>query len=263
MTHEYTLLVHATVITGRDEPHASAIAWAGDTVIAIGDDDGVRGISRGDSLLVDLGGLTVVPLGHGPGAAWPTDATLEVGGMADLAILDRDPRDRAPASLAPGAVIAEVRSGRVTAGALPGAAARLGIVVLAVGDLERATAFYRAAFGWPAEVDTLAYVEFRLPAGMRLGLYLREAFGRTVGAEPHAPPSGSLASTELYLFPGDLEPAVERALAAGARLLRPVSPRDWGDDVAYLADPDGNVIALAQPSGSADHPGGSARSGAP
>lgn len=255
MTHAYTLLVHATVITGRDEPDASAIAWAGDTVIAIGDDDAVRGISRGDSRLVDLDGLTVVPVGHGPVADWPTDATLEVGGVADLAILDRDPRYVDPLADPSAAVIAEIRSGRVTAGALPGGAARLGIVILAVEDLGRATAFYRAAFGWPVEVDTPAYMELRLPAGMRLGLYQREAFGRTVGGVPHAPPSGSLATTELYLISGDLERAVERAVAAGARSLRPISRRDWGDDVAYLADPDGNVIAIARPPGSADHPG--------
>ena len=246
MTHEYTLLVHGAVIAGRGEPDASAIAWAGDTVIAIGDDEGVRGISRGDSLVVDLDGLTVVPIGDRPVGSWPTGATLEVGGVADLAILDRDPRTADPAAGPPTAVIAEIRSGRVLAGALPRAGARLGIVILAVGDLARAADFYRAAFGWPAEVETPVYVEFRLPAGMRLGLYRREAFGRNVGAAPHERPPGSLAPTELYLFPVDLEFSLERALAAGARLLSPIARRDWGDDVAYVADPDGNVIALAR-----------------
>ena len=43
MTHEYTLLIGGTVITGRDEPDATAIAWAADTVIALGSDDEVRG----------------------------------------------------------------------------------------------------------------------------------------------------------------------------------------------------------------------------
>jgi len=263
VTHQYTLLVNGAIITGRGAPDASAIAWAGDTVIAVGEDDGVRGISRGDSLVVDLDGLTVVPIGHGPVAAWPTDATLEVGGPANLAILDRDPRNADPAANPSSAVIAEIRSGRVVAGALPSGAARLGIVILAVGDLSRSSTFYRAAFGWPAEVETPAYVEFRLPAGMRLGLYRREAFARNVGDAPHEAPSGSLASTELYLFPGDLVQAVERALAAGARLLSPIARRDWGDDVAYVADPDGNVIALARPSGAADHPVGSGSSETP
>ena len=224
-------------------------------MLAIGDDDGVRGISRGDSLVVYLDGLTVGPIGHGPAAAWPTDATLEVGGMADLAILDRDPRDVDPAADPSPAVIAEIRSGRVTAGALPGGAARLGIVILAVEDLGRATAFYHAAFGWPTEVDTPACVEFAFPPACGSGSISARPLAGPWVPQRSRRPRARCASTELYLFPGDLEPAVERALAAGARPLRPISRREWGDDVAYVADPDGNVIALAQGPGPADHRG--------
>ncbi len=35
-------------------------------------------------------------------------------------------------------------------------------------------------------------------------------------------------------------------LAAGGRLLSALAPRPWGETVAYYADPDGNVIAVAQ-----------------
>lgn len=124
--------------------------------------------------------------------------------------------------------------------------ARLGLVILAVGDLPRARAFYRSAFGWPAEVDLPVYVEFRLPAGMRLGLYAREAFARNVSELPHGIPAGSIATTELYLYPDDVDATVARLVAAGARPLSPLARRDWGDEVAYVADPDGNVIALAR-----------------
>jgi predicted amidohydrolase YtcJ len=118
VTHLYTLLVGGTVITGRDDPDVSAIAWAGDTVIALGSDDDVRGTSRGDSHVIDLQGASVVALGEGPDAHWPTDAALEVGGRADLAVLENDPRlldeiaeHRLPA-------LAIVRGGRVVAGRL-------------------------------------------------------------------------------------------------------------------------------------------------
>jgi predicted amidohydrolase YtcJ len=118
VTHLYTLLIRGTVIAGRDEPEASAIAWAADTIIALGSDDDVRGASRGDSHVIDLGGASVVALGEGLDAWWPTDATLEVGGRADLAVLASDPRlleadarHRLPA-------LAIVRGGRVVAGRL-------------------------------------------------------------------------------------------------------------------------------------------------
>ena len=120
MTHRYTLLVGGTVISGRDEPDVSAIAWAADTVIALGSDDDVRGTSRGDSHVIDLGGASVVALGEGPDARWPPDATLEVGGRADLAVLESDPRRiDAPAGQRLSA-LALVRGGRVVAGKLPG-----------------------------------------------------------------------------------------------------------------------------------------------
>jgi len=33
----------------------------------------------------------------------------------------------------------------------------------------------------------------------------------------------------------------------GARVLSELEPRDWGDKVAYYADPEGNVLAVACP----------------
>ncbi|MGZ8437312.1 MAG: hypothetical protein ACXWXR_02080 [Candidatus Limnocylindrales bacterium] len=133
MTHRYTLLVGGTVIPGRDEPDVTAIAWAEDTVIALGSDDKVRGVSRGDSLIIDLEGATVVPLGDGSDACWPVDATLEVGGRADLAVLRRDPRagDAAGHELPAAAV---VRGGRVVTGTLPGGARHRGHAVARSGS---------------------------------------------------------------------------------------------------------------------------------
>lgn len=111
VTHLYTVLVGGTVIPGGGEPDVSAICWAGDTVLALGTDDEVRGISRGDSHLVDLEGAFVVPFGD----------VLEVGGPADLVVLSEDPRAAGgPTGSGPPAV-AVVRGGRVVEGALPGA----------------------------------------------------------------------------------------------------------------------------------------------
>jgi predicted amidohydrolase YtcJ len=120
VTHRYTLLIRGTVISGRDEPDVTAIAWAADTVIALGSDDEVRGTSRGDSHVIDLQGASVVALGERPDVLWPPDATLEVGGRADLAVLANDPRRMDAPAVQRLSALVLIRGGRVVAGRLPG-----------------------------------------------------------------------------------------------------------------------------------------------
>lgn len=125
--------------------------------------------------------------------------------------------------------------------------AKLALVILAVEDLPRALDFYRRAFDWEQIVDVPVYAEFKLPAGMRLGLYRRGSFGVNTGRVPVATPAGELAPTELYFYPGDLMAAIQRLEAAGARPLSQLARRDWGDEAAYFADLDGNVLVVARP----------------
>src|SRR5574338_91651 len=95
VTHEYTILTGGTVIPGGRAADATAIAWADGTILAIGTDEAVRGMSRGGSRFVDLRGATVIPLDVDGQLRWPSHAVLEVGGAADLAMLADDPRTAA------------------------------------------------------------------------------------------------------------------------------------------------------------------------
>jgi hypothetical protein len=100
MTHEYVIATGGRIL-GTD-PSAgttpTAIAWAADHVLAVGSDEAVRAISRGDSTFIDLDGCAVTAL--------DTSATLEPGSPADLEF-------RQPGS---SEVVALVRAGAFTAG---------------------------------------------------------------------------------------------------------------------------------------------------
>jgi catechol 2,3-dioxygenase-like lactoylglutathione lyase family enzyme len=122
----------------------------------------------------------------------------------------------------------------------------LGLVILAVADLSRAVRFYRAAFAWPLREETPVYAEFALPAGQRLGLYERAAFARLIGRAPAEAPASGVTGTELYFYPDDVDAAADRLVTAGARRLSGLARRDWGDEAAYFADPDGNVLVVAR-----------------
>lgn len=119
------------------------------------------------------------------------------------------------------------------------------LVILAVRDLPAMTSFYREVLRWRQIVDVPVYAELQDQEGPRLGLYVDEGFGRNIGVVPEV--GRGVTRTELYLHCDELEAAMERAAAAGARPLSRLAPRDWGDEVAYFADPEGNVVALARP----------------
>jgi len=126
--------------------------------------------------------------------------------------------------------------------------ARHVLTILAVSDPARAAAFYERAFGWARVVDTSVYVELESGA-TRLGLYERGGFAKNTGRAPAATPPGELAPTEVYVHVDDLDDAIAKLQAAGARTLSALAPRPWGDEAAYFADPDGNVVVAARPLG--------------
>jgi predicted enzyme related to lactoylglutathione lyase len=125
------------------------------------------------------------------------------------------------------------------------AAPRIVLLILAVRDLPRMRAFYHHVLGWSQVVDVPVYAEFQSADRLRLGLYIEAGFGRNIGVVPEASPP--ITRTELYLHCDDLEAVIERAVAAGGSTLSPVGPREWGDEAAYFADPEGNVMVLARP----------------
>ncbi len=123
---------------------------------------------------------------------------------------------------------------------------KLVLLILAVRDLPRAVAFYRQVFDWPVLVDVPVYVEMEMPGGQRVGLYHHEGFARNTGLRAACPPDEHTAATELYFLADDPAPMIDRLEQAGARPLSPLALRPWGDEAAYFADPDGNVIVVAR-----------------
>lgn len=125
--------------------------------------------------------------------------------------------------------------------------ARHGLTILAVTDVSRVAEFYRRAFGWPSPVEVPVYVQFDLPDGNQLGIYQREAYATNTGGLVPAPvPPGAITGTELYFRVPDLGPAIDKLRAAGARELAPRARKPWGEEAAYFADPEGNVVVVAQ-----------------
>jgi predicted enzyme related to lactoylglutathione lyase len=115
-----------------------------------------------------------------------------------------------------------------------------------VDDLEKAVRFYQAAFG--------------LRVGRRFGASGVEMLGGPVPIYLLVKASGTAASSaapqvrrydrhwtpvHLDFVVEDIESAVQRALAAGARLEAAISTANWGK-LALLADPFGHGFCFVQ-----------------
>jgi predicted enzyme related to lactoylglutathione lyase len=122
-------------------------------------------------------------------------------------------------------------------------------VIFGVADLGRSREFYDRAFGWarnPLVDGFVNYVEYLVPQGGAVGLYARDGFAAEVGAEPVEIADERVSSSYLYLRVEDVDATVDAINAAGGRPLSPLADRAWGERAAWFADPDRNVIAVAQ-----------------
>jgi PhnB protein len=115
---------------------------------------------------------------------------------------------------------------------------------LSVKDAAAAIAFYQRAFG---AVEKTRYTD-----GARIGhaeLRIGDSIVMLADEYPemgfNAPPAGSLSSVSMMLYVTDVDAVVARAVAAGARLERPVADQFYGDRLGTVIDPFGQRWYLA------------------
>jgi len=119
--------------------------------------------------------------------------------------------------------------------------------ILYVEDQAESSRFYTCVLGRNPDLDVPGMTEFRLPGGAVLGLMPMAGIRRLLGpALPDLAEGTLLPRAELYLLVEEPARFHERALAAGARELSPLLPRDWGDEAVYSLDRDGHVLAFAR-----------------
>ena len=118
--------------------------------------------------------------------------------------------------------------------------------ILYVSNQEKSSAFYQVLFEQKPTLEVPGMTEFTLNNTTKIGLMPNNGIAKIVSPTlPHPENGNGIPRCELYLIINNLEENFTRILQAGAKLVSPISPRDWGDTVGYIADLDGHVIALA------------------
>jgi catechol 2,3-dioxygenase-like lactoylglutathione lyase family enzyme len=120
------------------------------------------------------------------------------------------------------------------------------IFVLYVADQARSREFYKTILAIEPVLDVPGMTEFDL-GGCRLGLMPEQGIARILGPAVPDPAKGNgIPRCELYLTVDAPQAYCDRAISCGARLVSPLAQRGWGDQVVYLADPDGHIVAFAR-----------------
>jgi len=118
--------------------------------------------------------------------------------------------------------------------------------ILYVRDQEASRAFYEAVLNQKPTLHVQGMTEFTLGPGLKLGLMPENGIAKILAEKtPHPNTANGVPRCELYLKYGKINKFYARALQAGALPISPPAARDWGHEVAYVADPDGHVIAFA------------------
>ncbi|MFZ1731389.1 MAG: VOC family protein [Bacteroidota bacterium] len=119
--------------------------------------------------------------------------------------------------------------------------------ILYVADQVRSTKFYTDTLEMAPRLNVPGMTEFALPGGGVLGLMPERGIIALLGAAiPDPAQANGIPRCELYLLVDAAGLWHDRALAAGAVELSPLSARDWGHTASYARDPDGHVLAFAE-----------------
>jgi catechol 2,3-dioxygenase-like lactoylglutathione lyase family enzyme len=117
-------------------------------------------------------------------------------------------------------------------------------VVLVVEDVDRALGFYCGLLGLPLGHRSGPYAQ--LETGVtRVAFYERTAMAETLGSELESP-SPNAPAFELGFKVDDCDVAYDELVTAGATPALTPADRPWGQRTAYLRDPDGHLVELAQ-----------------
>jgi len=117
-------------------------------------------------------------------------------------------------------------------------------VVLVVEDLDRGLRFYCDLLGFPLGHRSGSFAQ--LSTGVtRVALYERTAMSETLGRALH-PPSPEAPGFELGFKVDDCDAAYAELVEGGATSAVPPIDRPWGQRTAYVRDPDGHLVELAQ-----------------
>lgn len=123
------------------------------------------------------------------------------------------------------------------------------IFIIFVGNQIKSRDFYKKVFQNEPVLDVEGMTEFKINSHTRLGIMPKSGIDKITGSSyPVSTSNKYTAHCELYIYVDNPEEYYKRAIQVGADAISSLKLMNWGDEVAYCADFDGNIIAFAKKS---------------
>ena len=121
---------------------------------------------------------------------------------------------------------------------------RISLVTLGVKDLNASREFYRRGFGWEPVFENKEIVFFQA-GGMVFALFLRDELAADFAADPATFGRAAMALAYNVRAKSEVDPVIQHAVSAGAKMLKQAREASWGGYSGYVADPDGFAWEVA------------------
>jgi uncharacterized protein len=121
---------------------------------------------------------------------------------------------------------------------------RISMITLGVADLETSVKFYKKGLGFP-KMESPPEVAFFTLNGSWLGLYSRESLAEDAGVSPRGSGFSGFTLSHNVASEAVVDQIVEKAVSAGAVLVKPPKMASWGGYHSYFKDPDGYLWEIA------------------
>ncbi|MGO4336684.1 VOC family protein [Labrys sp. KB_33_2] len=123
----------------------------------------------------------------------------------------------------------------------------ISVLTIGVDDLETALRFYRDGLGLPTEgiigreFEHGAVAFFDLQGGLKLAIFSRANIAHDAGIMQSARSPTEFTLGHNVGSEAEVDAVMQRAIAAGARLVKPAQKTFWGGYAGYFQDPDDHL----------------------
>jgi len=124
---------------------------------------------------------------------------------------------------------------------------RIGVLTIGVDDLEASLKFYRDGLGFPTEgiigreFEHGAVAFFEVQHGMKFAIFARDDIAHDAGIARTGRSPTEFTLGHNVGSESEVDAVMQRAIDAGARVVKPAQKTFWGGYAGYFQDPDDHL----------------------